>query len=374
MTTSSYLVGGRRYELGTPDEHEFLAVVTGRVVDATVTGRWRGGVPEVETDHPALVTQGFADGRFAVSGHVATALSRLASAGESVRITLSAPRHEPRSLTVALVGSTPLPHDAGAVALRPQRTQLRGRTVEESAAPVRPPTPDATVTVGPVTQPLVQAVALRTPLCLPHARLDAVQACVFTATGTATTVGAVAPAGATTIELGVRTGLAAGSVLEIGGPVGTEHAVVADPGPSPLGAPGPVELTAPLYRTWPRTSPVQPAVPVVPGDPGFPPAPAYPNPATTLARDRTPGDGVLVLSGQLTADAVAIDHGAAGAEYRVVGAISDDDGYWALDGFADLGELELRAVATVTAGTVSAAPIVRPDYGQTANVIDLRLQ
>jgi hypothetical protein len=91
--------------------------------------------------------------------------------------------------------------------------------------------------------------------------------------------------------------------------------------------------------------------------------------ATTTTRSVDAGDGLLLLGAPLTGTAVAI--GGAPVEYHDLGAISDANGFWAVDGVGGVRGVTFRAAAAPFADL--DVPLTL-DYGNAVNPLGFRLK
>jgi hypothetical protein len=170
---------------------------------------------------------------------------------------------------------------------------------------------------------------LRAPLGLAHAKGVTVNARALTPAGPARQLKLAASRGDSVITLDSSGGLVAGGILRIGTDVASEIAVISVAGP---GA-DQVTLSGPLVSSHPVAAPIQAL------------APGVPTGSTTLARDADADDGVLMLAGPLAGASVELADGAR-REYRDLGALSDADGFYHLDGVTGAAALDLRALAS----------------------------
>ena len=90
----------------------------------------------------------------------------------------------------------------------------------------------------------------------------------------------------------------------------------------------------------------------------------------TLSSDANAGDGILLASQLLNgASALVVDTGLPTAEYHEVGALTDTDGYYGLDGMGRVREVFLFS----TQGALHRTVPWFIEYDQAVNVVDLRL-
>jgi hypothetical protein len=89
--------------------------------------------------------------------------------------------------------------------------------------------------------------------------------------------------------------------------------------------------------------------------------------AASLSVDVDQGDGVLLAS-QLFNQTVAIESGSPQAEIREVGALSDSDGYYGLDGIGRTQRVFLQA----SQGALQQNAEWFVQYDQPVNLVDFR--
>lgn len=303
-----------------PLERRALAV--GRIVDAIAGTPPREPVMIRVQGRGVKVRMG-SDGLFAVSGR---------ELAESVTISLAARRYAPRSIVLPI--STALPVDLGIIELCPLPVRLEGRVTREAD---RTPLAAAEIAIEKAQKLLL----LRTPLLRAHAKGAAVAILTLT-TGTPRTLATAAPAGTRTFALDDASGLGPGDVLQFGK---REYGVVDSASTSD------VILTGALRRTYAAGAPV---TPVTVG-----PVAAM----TRTRRDAAPGDALLAIEDPTEGNAAAVGNP---LEYHDLGALTDADGYFAVDGVGAERSITLVAEETAEAVTI--------DYGKDVNRVSLRLE
>ncbi len=93
-------------------------------------------------------------------------------------------------------------------------------------------------------------------------------------------------------------------------------------------------------------------------------------PVAHLLTDANAGDGVLVADQLLQVATVVVDDGTAQAEYHEMGALTDANGYYAVDGVGRVAELFLRP----NPGTPGLAVVPWfVEYEQAVNVVNFRI-
>lgn len=337
-----------------------VAAVTGRLVDET-TGAGIRAPAVLRVRHPAMRGRVVDGGRFAVSALPEVDLPLLATDAYDVEASASAPAFVDLETTFTLPAGTALPVDAGDLTLRRRPVRVRGRVTHHVTGLA---VQDALVFAS---APLAaqQLLALRWPLRFDHPAGTEVRRRRLDLTAVATTLTGDVRGGGRTLPLASRTGLAVGGVLRLGTPPAVEIAVVGSLAPEPAdpAQPGEVDLTAGLHRGFAAGAPVRLL------DPDAVPQTR----ALTVAAHA--GDGLLLLDGAIapdTIDTVEVrDADPARVEYHVLGATTDDDGFYRLDGIGRVAEVRLVARA---AGLADGARTVALDYGSPTNAVNFRLE
>jgi hypothetical protein len=220
------------------------------------------------------------------------------------------------------------------------------------------------LTVDDPTLPLPppdHLVTLRAPLAAAHAMGTDVEEEALTLPGTVRHLVQGSSLGAAELQLDDRSALTAASLLGVGGNAtdALEYLRVLNPGPAPLNTPGRVALRDPLHQSYAGGTEVR--VANLPG-------------STALGQLSQPaeiGDGVVVLDAVPVERAVVLEPAVpARREYRGVGAISDDAGFYAIAGLARVASLWLD----VDAPGYASQPIpVTVDYERPVTVVDFQL-
>lgn len=204
-------------------------------------------------------------------------------------------------------------------------------------------------------------IALRTPLYFSHTAGTTIQQRQLTSSGTAKQLAASVTHDDQTLTLSDPTGLAINDVVLIGTDAAGEYGVIGD---LPQGTPAQVTLRNKLKSSFAVGTTVQKYVPGATGT------------STTLVHAAEVGDGVLFLPINLPSaptDLIEIvDATAAHVEYHALGAITDANGYYRLDGFTGVQTVYMEASAT------GFDPMNKPtawtiDYGQPVNAVDFQL-
>jgi hypothetical protein len=352
VTRTTVAAGNRTYVVSEDVHLRYQAVAVGRVTSAVagmptpagiVVGAARPGVRTVVRDADFCLA---ADPRLVFP------------AAASVDVSIAADGFAPATITVAIDPAS-LPAAAGTVALRPLPVRVQGRVVDDARSPLQ----SARVlsiddpTVG--TTPSTHALVFARPLARGHAAAVTVEEAHVASTSAVGTLTATAGPGAQRLELASRTGLVAGTVIGVSALGGGDYAEVAkvvDPGPAPLGAAGTVTLRDPLTQTLAAGAAVDA---FAFGGTGA---------STTLAAAAQAG-GAVVVAGAVLSGLVRIEPGA-DEEYRFVGAPTDSQGYYRLDGIGDVLSLWLAAEAP---GFQQGHQAVTVRYGTPVTVVDFQL-
>jgi hypothetical protein len=244
-------------------------------------------------------------------------------------------------------------------ALRRVPVRIQGRVVNDLT---RAPIPNALVLSvdNPTTPPAIHTTAVRTPLYFDHAIGAAAQLVNIVPAGGTSLTAAVA-AGDQVLTLLSRTGLGPNSVVQLSNSSNgtTEYGVVDHLGPGAPALRGQVFLRNALNRSYADllATTVQFVTATLVGGPA------------TLATDANAGDGVLLANQLLNGTTLVVDSGTPIVEYHEVGALTDSDGYYGLDGMGRVQEIFLQSSQGALQKTVGWFI----EYDRAINVVDLRL-
>ncbi len=335
------------------------ALVIGAAQDA-LTGEAVSSPLHVSTV-PVSVRVKVVDNRlFCLTGDPARVFPHLNAASLNLDITLRADGYSARAIALALAANAFFPiHLPAPILLDPLPTRLRGRVMTKTATPT--PIANALITIVDPTLPQPDHVlVLRSPLRLSHASNTPIRERALTPTGSLKHLLAPAAASSQTLVLDQRTALAANTVLRLG--VGTviEYAVVANLNPIPANPnlPGEVYLHYPLYRSFAAGSEVT-AITV-----------GAISASAMLNRAQDGGEALLILNSAFTADTIEIADGdPVRVEYHAVGARTEGDGYYMLDGIGRV----LNAQARAESGAQNATRTVRLNYRRGITLLDFAL-
>jgi hypothetical protein len=358
---SQIKAGQRLYTTSRDALMSYRAIVGGTVRDE-ITGQPLTDDFNIKVEQEGLRLHILGDGNFGLSGDVQRVFPRLDANSYQLDLLFNAPGYLDAGRTVFIPQQSSFPINLPLVQLRRLPVRLQGRMVKDTTA--RAPIAGAKLisVLGPT--PAERNIILRTPLHFEHNAGVTVRECQFTPALTTRSLMVRADAGMQTITVNQRTGLAASVVLRIGTEREAEYVVIVHlpPQPADLNQPGEVVLTGALKRSFALNALVQPVTPAFPVG-GL---------VRQLARETNAGDGVLILDGDMQVDAVEIqDPAAAKLEYIALGALTDEDGYYRLDGVGRVRALDLDASAAGFLMLPTVAWTI--NYEQPVNILNFRL-
>jgi hypothetical protein len=348
----------RLYEVVDDCTIVYSAVITGAVTDE-IQGGFGANVLTVQPARSDLNPK-TSGGLYAIAASLEWSFPKLATQSYTVNYTLQAQgfRNVPMSVTVPAAAT--LPFAAPPVKMRRLPVRVQGRVVlDATGAPVAgaqivcvdnpsPPSP-------PPPPPVPHTMLMRAPLYFDHAVNAPVQQVTLTVAGTAQLTQPAA-AGSRTIQVNTTAGLTGSALVRLAnaGLNTMEYATVASV------AGGAVTLSAPLNRRYAPGSAT--TVQYV--------TPATAGPVAHLLTDANAGDGVMVADSLLQVATVVVDGGTAQVEYHEMGALTDANGYYAVDGVGRVREVFLRP----NPGT-PGSPVVGwfLEYEQPVNVVNFRV-
>ncbi len=353
MSTSYQVqVGNWSYIVEDDCTTNYWAIITGAVTDEILGNLYVPGL-NVDTKRPDLPSKVTPNGLFAITGYPQQSFPVSAT----LILYFDAPGFHESQLTVSVPASGPFPVLAGTVALRRLPMRIQGRVVNANTRAAL----SGALVLGvddPNTPPAVHTTALRSPLYFAHLNGASAQNVTITVTGSPS-LQADTIAAAQMIELSSRTGLGAGSIVQLSNSSRTivEYGVVDHLGPGPAASAGPVFFRNAFNRSYAMASTVQIVTATPTGG------------AATLAGTANAGDGVVVASALLNGTTLVVDAGSPTEEYHEVGAFSDADGYYGLDGLGRVQEIFLQAAQGGLQQTVGWFI----EYDQPINLLDFRL-
>lgn len=361
-TPYSIAAGGNVYTVVDDRTTVYSAVITGRVTDE-ILGDFVAAGFAVEVSRSDLETKTTETGLYAVTGYANLSFPKLQMMSYTVDLTLGAPGFRDYPLPVTIPQNAIFPVSAPTIALRRLPVRIQGRVMQES--PRQPISGAQVVAVDnpnppmpPPPPPVPHTTLLRTPLYFAHAVNAQVQQVTLTIVGGAQLSQPVA-AGAQVLNLTTTAGLAGGAFVQLATPslVTVEYGVVDHLGPQP----GQVFLRNPLKRSYAAGAATN--VQFVTATPA--------GAAASLMLDADAGDGILVADQLLNVSTVVVDVASpAAVEYHEIGAITNSEGYYTLDGIGRVQQLFLQAQPQ-TPGTPVIPWFI--EFEQPVNVVDFRL-
>ena len=338
----------------------YWAIFTGEVTDE-IMGAFDAPGFTVEAGLAGLATKTTDHGLFAVTGYPQQAFPKLAMMGTTVPLTFKAPGFRDHKIWQPVPLGTTFPVPVGTVLLRRLPVRIQGRVVNDLT---RAPIAGALVLSvdNPVTPPSIHTTALRTPLYFDHASGKTAQLVTIASTDSATLKADVA-VGSQVVRLSTRTGLGPGSIVQISSASNlvVEYGVVDHLGPGSAAAEGDVFFRNALNRSYSSVPTLAPVIQFVNATPM--------GGAVSLASDANAGDSVLLANELLNGGPLVVDAGTPGAEYHEVGALTDGDGYYALEGVGRVQQIFLQSSQGALLKTVGWFI----EYDHAVNVVDLRL-
>lgn len=335
----------------------YRAVITGVVTDE-IFGPLNAPGLKVQADRPDLDTKTTNGGAFAITGYVNRSFPQLNTTSYTVNLVVSVPGFRDLKIPATIPANAPFPVPAPAIALRRTPVRVQGRVVADTAN--RTPIAAAMVTSvddpsGP--PPSMHVLSLRSTLLLAHASGTTIRAIAMSSFGSAT-LQADALSGTQTLNLSARAGLGVGSVVELSNTSETQVTYVVVTSLGPGSGAGSVGLRDPLNTSFlAATTSVRFLNLGAPGSTGV------------LTGDADAGDGVLLSSAALSGT-LEIDPGTPSVEYRETGALTDTDGYYAMNGVGRSSQIFLEA--SHSGFTTQVSPWV-VEYDNAVNVLDFRL-
>ena len=337
----------------------YRALVVGTVMDE-ITGEPLRAPFRLRVNRADVDVNILRDGIFGIGGEAERVFPQLDSTSYTVDLKITATGYRETSRTVFIPARAAFPLTVP-VQLRRTPVRLQGRLVKDVTG--HPPVTNGTVTTvgGPTVGE--HTIALRTPLRFDHQGATVVRQCQFATSGAAKQLAADASAGAHTITLDNRAGLAVNNILRIGPQINVEYVVIEslDPLPVDPNQPGRVTLKGALNQSFTVNTLVQKVTQTVGG------------PVRHLTRAADAGDGLILLDGVPSTDAVRIENAAsAQVEHHALGALTDAEGFYRLGG---IGRLRALALLTEAAAFPPQTPVSWTiNYEQPVNVVNFRLK
>jgi hypothetical protein len=336
----------------------YWALITGAVTDE-IFGDFFSPEFVVEVSRKDLRAKTTPNGLYAVTGYPGQSFPQLNSTSYTVNLILSAPGFRDNPLQVTIPQNADFPVTVQNVAMRRLPVRIQGRVVSDAT---RVPIAGALILSmeNAISPPAMPITIVRSPLYFAHANGSPVQQVTMTLFGSATLT-QNADAGAQILNLTARSGLTAHSVVRLANAsqVVVEYGVVDHLGPLAANQPGQVFLRNVLNRSY--AAGVSTSVQFVNATSIGAPA--------NLTMDADAGDGVLLANQFLNGTTVELEPATPKVEYHEVGALSDSDGYYRLDGMGRVSEIFLQA----SQGTSKEIEDWFVEYDQAINIVDFRL-
>lgn len=336
----------------------YWAILTGAVTDE-ILGDFYSPEFAVEVSRVDLQTKTTPNGLYAVTGYPGQSFPQLNSTSYTVNLILSAPGFRANSLPVTIPQNAAFPVVVQTVAMRRLPVRIQGRIVSDAT---RTPISGAIVLSvdNPTSPPSTHMTVVRSPLYFAHAKDVPIQQVTMTPFGSATLT-QDANAGAQILNLTARNGLTTDSVVRLANAsqVLLEYGVVDHLGPGAANQPGQVFLRNGLNRSY--TAGASTSLQFVNVTSIGAPA--------NLTTDADAGDGVLLATQLVNGTTVELEPATPNVEYHEIGALSDSDGYYGLDGMGRVPEIFLQ----VSQGASKEIEDWFVEYDQAINIVDFRL-
>jgi hypothetical protein len=345
----SYVVeaNGRQYTVVDDCSISYRVLIVGSATDE-IFGDLFAPDLRVSIDRPLLNPKATPSGLFAIAGYPEQAFPLLGSTATGVNLTFEATGFRTATAPMIVHMNQVFPAAAPAVALRRLPVRIQGRVVTDTL----PRTPVSGVLIYGQNVTL-----LRSPLYFAHPGGTVVQEVVLSSAGSGK-LDSDLRAGVRVLDLHTQSGLAPNVVLRLSNADQSvvEYGVVDHLGPGPVSQPGQVFLTNSLNRSFSQGTVAQ-FLTAAPG--GVP---------LTLTAQSDAGDGVLQTGQVITGATVVVDPGTPAAEFHEIGALSDSEGFYGLDGMGRVREIALQPDNHANALVEWAL-----DYDQAVNIVDFRI-
>lgn len=338
----------------------YWALLTGSVTDE-IFGDLFAPDFTVVTGRSDLASKTTANGLFALTGYPDLSFPHHSATSYNVTLQFKASGFRVLTLIQPVLAGVPFPVVVPQQALRRLPVRIQGRVVNDVT---RAPISGVQVLSidDPVTPPTVHVTALRSPLYFDHKLPSSPTAQNVTmGTAIATSLATDAAAGDQVLNLSACNGTGAHPVLQLsnGPQTVVEYAVVDHFTPGAPPGPGQAFLRNALNHSYPHST--TNATFFTPSTSGG---------LASLSAEANTGDGVLLanllLNGTKT---LVVDSGALTEEYHEIGALTDADGYYGLDGMGRVQEIFLSSSQGALKKTVKWFI----EYDHPINVVDLRL-
>lgn len=369
----------RIYTIINDIQSSYQVLVSGEVKDE-LTGEAPTGELEIslqnvnEAIKKLVFIKTLEGGLFCLAGEVSHVFPHLNAKAYSLDLQIRVPGYIDVPRTVNFPQNSSFPRPPETIQMQRLPVRIQGRVV----APTMKVSAISGARLRFVDEPNPPVVlsehvtALRAPLSIDHAQGTVVRQRKFNAVGAAKQLLASASLGSQTLMLSDLAGLSLNDVLLTGTDAAGEYVVIES---FSSNVNRQILLHSPLNRSYPAGTPIQKYAVGASGT------------ATKLTRQAIAGDGVLFLEdllqavpgspaplpNELPVDTIEIaDAAAASVEYNALGAITDVDGYYRLDGinrvrtvYLDASKTGFAKMASPTACTI--------DNTQSINDVDFRL-
>lgn len=343
-------VGEWTYSLEEDGRHRFDVALRGSLLDE-MTGMALERTFTIEADRDDLLCKPIERGLYCVAADVPRAFPNLATTNATWQLTARAEGYRTISWPIVIPAGSLLPRTELPKSLRREPVRFAGRVTHATTGPFAA----ANIrTIGASDCDLL----LRAPVAFDHTLVATVRESNLTAIAFAPAKKLKEPAFAASDRIVVenRLGLLAGQFVRLGAETSGEFAEIQTV--SNVASAGEVVFTAELKQSFPAETDLAVFNAGAAGT------------STTLRRSADKGDGALFLNAPLTGPVVEVVEAGLPTEYHAVGALTNSDGYYALNGITAIKELRVRV--TPTAGpSKDFSRIV--DYSQKVNTWDFRL-
>lgn len=357
----------------------YQVLLSGRVTDELTHGG-PVGILTVSSSLKNVLIKVMEGGFFCLAGEVRRVFPQLDTTAYKVDLHISVPGYRGVSLPlidISQKSNFPLEPPL-AVALKRLPIRIQGRVVGLKADEVVPIIGAHIRLIdepNPLQSPTEYVLALRTPLHVKHDKGTTVRQHQLLPVGSPKQLTDSAPMGSQTLTFGGRPRIAVNDVLHVGPETVGEYVVVA----SVLKETGQVVLYGSLNHSFAAGTNVQK---LKHGSVGT---------STELARSAEAGEGVLFLNEQLQGEGESLpkelhvdtieifDATLALVEYHAIGTLTDEQGYYRLDGVNGVREVymdldtnteDFPVASTPQPGDATAWTV---DYGQPINNVNFRL-
>lgn len=352
----------RRYQVVTDLHLRFFVLAWGRVTDLT-TGKAPRALINAATLLPHSLVRVFDDGFWCVAGVPERCFEDLTVAN-SFTVSLALGGYTSETVTVNVPANSLWPVDAGPQPLRPFPVRLQGRVVAKLTG--LPVANGGVLAVDPLGPPLApRPFLLRSLLKQDHTAAAAIR-------GVTLTPVVLAPprdldqdslAGSAVIVLNSRVGLSPGQVIRFRDEGSGEYGRIASVSTVPANPalPGGVTLETSARKSFSRKTSIDVFT-----------AGAAIGPSRAIQQPASAGEGLLQLNNYPSGDVLRLTEAGLFPEFHAPGALTDAQGYFAIDGVAAVDRTYVGVKALGFASPPKAELWI-VDYAQAVNVMDFRL-